>query len=51
VLGYDKISGMEIGRLKNFRESSVDLVVKDIAFSLLWCRLDPWPGYFCILHV
>ena len=22
------------------------LVVKDLAFSLLWLRFDPWPGNF-----
>ena len=25
--------------------------VKDPVLSLLWCRLDPWPGNFYMLKV
>ena len=27
------------------------LVVKDLALSLLWLRLDPWPRNFCMPQV
>ena len=24
--------------------------VKDLVLTLLWCRFDPWSGYFCMLQ-
>ena len=27
------------------------LVAKDLALSMLWLRLDPWPGNFCMPQV
>jgi len=33
----------------HFPEFPVDLVVKDLAWSLLWRGFDPWPGNFRML--
>lgn len=33
------------------REFPVSLVAKDLALSLLWRGLNPWPGNFCTLQV
>ena len=32
------------------RSSLVAQQLKDLALSLWWCRLDPWPGNFCTLQ-
>lgn len=42
---------MEPGIPQKFREFSSGLVVKDVEFSLLLCRLDPWTGKFCMPQV
>ena len=31
-------------------ESSLVMMVKDSALSLLWLGFDPWPGNFCMLQ-